>query len=337
MKNKILSEELSIVIQGAVCGSAQGKNDYTKKVCESARKFFPDAEIILSTWEGARTEGLVYDKLVLSKNIDMTYIIRPDGNLCPNTVNHQIITSLQGISAASRRYVIKTRSDTVFTGDACTSYMSRFCRYSKDEKWRIFRNRIVALPTYNYRRGCVFPYNICDWFFLGTKEDLLNLFDIPLMPLEKLIVRPGCRYPRVLDNLGAEQYIWIACLRKNGHNVNLENATSQEGNSIENFEKSIADNFVLCSAKRLKLMNLKAPKSGYAAVPVVSQGLYTYCEWKRLYNKYGGGKLLFTHNIIEDGAYFLMYNLRCFVRRRFPEVYERIVSRIRMIRQGRRE
>ena len=56
------SKDISVVVQGAV-----NKNE-TPKCLKSIRKFLPNAEIILSTWEGSDTKNLDYDILVLNKD-----------------------------------------------------------------------------------------------------------------------------------------------------------------------------------------------------------------------------------------------------------------------------
>ena len=58
----IKSSEISIVIQGPIY-----KNT-TKRVCERMRQIFPQAEIIVSTWQGSDTSDLTYDVLVESKD-----------------------------------------------------------------------------------------------------------------------------------------------------------------------------------------------------------------------------------------------------------------------------
>ena len=47
----INSKDISVVVQGAI------DKENTPKCLESIRKYLPDAEIILSTWEGSEVEG----------------------------------------------------------------------------------------------------------------------------------------------------------------------------------------------------------------------------------------------------------------------------------------
>ena len=53
----IKSANISVVVQGAI-----GTN--TEQCLQSVRRFLPSAEIVLSTWVGADTTNLDYDKLI---------------------------------------------------------------------------------------------------------------------------------------------------------------------------------------------------------------------------------------------------------------------------------
>ena len=56
------SKEISVIVQGAV------DKKITPKTLKSVRKYLPNAEIILSTWEGTDISGLDYDIVLLSKD-----------------------------------------------------------------------------------------------------------------------------------------------------------------------------------------------------------------------------------------------------------------------------
>ena len=57
----INSNEISVIVQGAI------DKTETPKCLKSIRKYLPDAEIILSTWEGSDLNGLDYDVLVINQ------------------------------------------------------------------------------------------------------------------------------------------------------------------------------------------------------------------------------------------------------------------------------
>ena len=67
--------DISVIVQGKIIGNGLD-NEITKRVCESIRRLMPEAQIILSTWEGENTDGIPYDKLVLNKTFDANNIFR---------------------------------------------------------------------------------------------------------------------------------------------------------------------------------------------------------------------------------------------------------------------
>ena len=58
----IETKDIAVVVQGAI------DKENTPKCLMSIRKFLPDAEIILSTWEDSDVAGLDYDNLLLNKD-----------------------------------------------------------------------------------------------------------------------------------------------------------------------------------------------------------------------------------------------------------------------------
>lgn len=336
-KTRISAADISFVVQGAVCGPTAGSVLYTKITCNSIRRYFPESEIILSTWQGMDTSDIDYDKVSFAKNIEMSYIIRDDGKVYPHTVNHQIITTQKGIALATRNYIIKVRSDLEFTGNGLLKFLKKYRDYSKNPEfnmWRVFSERILCLPTYNPRKRIVCPYNICDWIYAGKKEDIKKLFDIPLMDMKKLKIRSNNRYPAIRDNMGAEQYIWTSCLKRCGLPAILDSAGSTAHNAVVYSEWALVNNIVLISAKKIQVKSLKSGYSGYCSEPWLSQGFYTFCEWKRLYNKYAGGQCLLKYNPVEDVLYQIAYTVRHILMKRNIKIYFKVVQVVQKYRGG---
>lgn len=333
-RTNLTSKDISVVIQGNPCGTRESPALYTRKLSESIRKHLPEAEIIVSTWEDQNVEGIHWDKLQLSRPVPMTYVIRPDEKLYPQTVNHQLITSRSGIQAASRKYVLKIRSDMILENDRILKMWNHYAETPRIEGIQscISRERIMVLPTYNHRRGMCFPYNVCDWLFFGSKEDILDLFHIPLMDLDALCVRNGEKYPRVEDNMGAEQYIWIEYMKQKHVNSNLKGAMDTDEKELMLFEETIAQNLIMASARKLGVNSQKMPGSGYASKPCLSQGLYTFSEWKRLCNQYAGSKFKLCWNPIEDAVYVLALKLREKIRGGNVKLYGFIIMSVRKVR-----
>lgn len=328
----VLDREVSFVVQGPIVDLVNNKRNCTKKLLESIRKCFPSSQIILSTWEGENVVGLDYDKVVFSKEPE-TVEIYYSGKMHLYTVNHQIVSTLNGIRQAERKYVAKIRSDLLFINDNALKYLDLYKSYSeKNKKWRLFSERILTLPTYNHRKGMCFPYSIADWVYIGKKKDLLDLFDIPLMDMESLKIRESYRYPFLEDNIGAEQYYCVSCIKKHIPEFAFWGWECKEPNILEESEIFIAQNFVMLDSYRLGVLSQKIGRAAYAANPIFSSGLYTFNEWKGLYNRYGGGQLKHTFNPIEDLLYKGVFSIRNMIKHSNSGTYERIVGIIRKMR-----
>lgn len=334
-------KEISVVVQGPIVRQMLDTGCFiTQAVCRSIREKLPGAEIIISTWEGEDISNLVFDKIVFNKNISANRIYMPFSNIDKlHTVNHQIITSFEGIKKAAGKYILKLRSDTSLTGTGFIDYYERYNDYPKEnvyKEWIVFSHRLVSLPTYNVNKKFGLPYNICDWVFFGLAKDVYDYFDIPLVDTFHMNIRPGEKYPRVEDNFGAEQVLWLECLKKH-RNVDIKNAVDLTEKTKKEFEISLANNFITISARLFDINNLKYGTGGYAAEPYLSRGFYTLSEWEQLYNRYGGGTVKIPFRF-RDTIIYPIYQLKDFLIEHSPILkclYTGIVGAVRKARNRR--
>lgn len=218
-KSKISTKDISVVVQGAV------DRKYTIKCLKSIRKKLPRAEIVLSTWEGTDVSGLDYDVLVLNKDPG-AYVFTSDGK--KQNQNRQILSTKNGIKKTSRKYVLKIRSDMKIMGTRFLSYFDKFKERNKECK--IFQKRILinSLYTRSPDSQKSFLFHPSDWMMFGLREDVLNLWDIPLAP-EPETSQYFAKNPQLPHEIGcltrwhAEQYIWLAFLKKNGIKFDFDN------------------------------------------------------------------------------------------------------------------
>ena len=91
----INSNEISVVVQGAI------DKENTPKCLKSIRKVFPQAEIILSTWEGANVEGLDYDEVIFNK--DPGGVKDPFVPTFTNNLLRQMVSTKSGVKKAGRK------------------------------------------------------------------------------------------------------------------------------------------------------------------------------------------------------------------------------------------
>lgn len=286
IKEKILSKDISVVIQGGI------DKKYIYKTLKSIRKFLPKAEIILSTWEGSNVDGLDYDILQLNEDPGAE-IFTPDGKR--QNQNRQILSTKKGISLASRKYVLKLRSDMQIKG---TKFLTYFGKYKKrNDNYKILKERILINSLYT--RKSLYPkvvkgkhilqpylFHVSDWMMFGLKEDMINIWDIPLAP-EPETSQFFKKYPNLPHDCGcltrwhAEQYIWLEFLKKNGINHNYDNYWVYDKNYEKLSELSIVNNTILLEYK--KEFDIICQKYTYQYGD--SETMHPY-DWFVLYKKF---------------------------------------------------
>lgn len=270
---------LSIVISGPILGNGIEKNIYTIEACKSARKFFPGAEVIVSTWKGEDTEGLDYDILLLNED--------PGPN--EGNINRQICSRLEGIKKASREYVLAIRSESVIYN---TNFMKYIDRYNAHKgTYTFLKNRVVIPASYPASRGALF--HMGDWYFFGHKSDLLDIWDIPYMD--------DSVYNNFEDDLlyNPHRYLITAFVKKH-YPLQFLKKNDITDNNRQLYEAVLAENFVITGFYEYGIKSLKYPLSGSFFSKLFHKEVgYTFCEWKELYNKYADGNEMINKSLAE--------------------------------------
>lgn len=172
MSNDIKTSEISIVVQGAI------DSQETKKCLQSIREFLPEAEIILSTWKNSNLTGFekLYDVLVLNEDPKAVYY---EISKTYHNINRQIVSTKNGLSKASRKYILKLRSDLILTNSNFIEYFDKY-PIRKDE-YQLFKNKVIVPATFSrfkYRHSSIpTPFQISDWWYFGLAEDIKKFFD----------------------------------------------------------------------------------------------------------------------------------------------------------------
>ena len=274
MSKTIDSSDISVVIQGAI------DKVEISKCLNGIRNYLPNAESILSTWEGSDIAGLDYDVLVLNEDPGF-YPMDSRPNSKENNVNRQIQTVLCGLHAATREYAFKLRSDFVLNGSGFLNYFNLFLM--SDPNYKIFERKLLSCvffarnPRY-FRPKLFHPSDIA---FFGLRSDLINLFDVPHMIKKESGYYEAngyynCRYT-------PEQHIWINCLRKNCHKIDFDNQLDINEKNIEDTERYAVSNFIFLDWKQF---NLVAPRRLRAFANNDFHDSITHIEWLRLYKQY---------------------------------------------------
>lgn len=296
----INDQDISIVVQGPVLMESAYNitHETTKTVCARVRKLFPKSEIILSTWHGAHSDGISYDKLVLNDDPGAVWFLYRDENSRLNT-NRLIVSTINGIKAATRKYVLKLRSDLFVGSKSFLEFFDQFPSY--DDSHKCVQSRILAFSIHSLRRERNLgmeahrPYHISDWAYFGYREDLYNLYDVPLVNepefsqyfLHHRKYFPDL-FPARLWRMSPEEYITSSFFKKFFPYINYEHTQDTSHDNIKHSERLIANNFIVLDQTQFSLISLKLMEIHITfAVPAIYDTAILYHSWLKDYYRYG--------------------------------------------------
>lgn len=281
------SSEISVVVQGAI------SDKFTKRVLVSIRKYLPKSEIILSTWKGSDVSNLDYDILVENEDPG-AILLFPQWKQYHN-LNRQIVSTKNGIARASKKYILKIRTDIVLKN---RDFLQYFKKYSKRcEKLKILSERVLICENY-VRKPDVLPFHISDWVFFGLKDDVKNIWDIPIAP-EPQTTKYFYNHPLLIQHKEngpyshfrhqycAEQYIWSQFLKKNKVDFTFENMFDISYNNINLSKISMVNNLVILSCKEFGIKFLKGKLGD-------TSDIITNFIWKNWYKEYCDSSYVFS-------------------------------------------
>jgi len=242
--HSISSNLISVVIQGPLY-RRHGPDRGIDACIASVRRHLPDAEIITSTWAREDVDGLDTDQLVISA--DPGFFMDCSDNML-NT-NRQLVSTLAGIKAATRPYVMKLRADLNLTTPALAS-IGRFQTDSTTGRQRFFKAPIT-LTTLFIRDPARFPmlYHLSDLAQFGRREDMLTFWDQPMFTEDMVCLSQPRRNPfgsyqgfsRIRMN--PEQALMIGMLRKCGLPIHLDHSCQIRTADLDLWEDILSHDF----------------------------------------------------------------------------------------------
>lgn len=284
----IKSSEISVVIQGPVYPGI------TVKAVQNIMEKLPDAQIIVSTWNGTDVSELP-DNIDLVFNQDPGGIPFYDNPIILNASNRQIVSTVAGARKAKRKYTIKMRSDMFFENLNFLKYWDKYPERS--DKYRFLEHRIITSTSFapNPHREPK-PYHPSDWFFFGLTNDIIDVFDSVLCPEPETSryfeshKRPIVKYDSwipALTQYATEQYIWVAFIRRH-MNLDFNHCFDIDRGNIERSEAIFANNVIMLDVKNIGYGSFKHKniKNGFDLT-----FMYSHNEWLRLYKKYCNAKI----------------------------------------------
>ena len=162
----IHEEEISIVVQGPIVH----KNNFTYNSIISYLNYFPNANIILSTWK--QEDTITFQDIINDNNIKNLFILKNEMPKYSGTknINLQITSSYNGIVFAEKlgaKYVLKTRTDQRFNNPLTLQMLSSLYQ-QYGEKNTANRILVPSIDSFIFRL-----YGISDMFHFGKVADLL--------------------------------------------------------------------------------------------------------------------------------------------------------------------
>ena len=283
----INSNNISIVVQGAI----DKKN--TPECLKSIRKYLPEAEIVLSTWEGSNTEGLDYDVLVL--NQDPKALVYNFVDDIKNNFNRQLVSTQNGIEKITRPYCLKLRSDLLILNNDLLNYFEMFATRNND--YKIFEKKILCCSIYSREKSCQMigtgsptPFHPSDFWLFGLTKDLKDYFSDCLMQTPNEAGNWNFKYPNrlpytsMLWRFAPEQFFCVNWVKKHFPNLQFEDWSDWNADNIELSNNILYNNFIFLG---LKQSGIYSPKHAWAFENEDKiQGLITYKHFQEQYKKY---------------------------------------------------
>lgn len=243
-RNIVPDDLISVVIQGPTI-RVSPEGDLTRQVVASVKRYFPAAEIILSTWENAECSELDVDLIIKSQ--DPGYFVDIDGV----SVNfaRQIVSTRAGLSAARRPYALKLRTDHPLLGTS----IAVTCDYSSDvpASRRLLRSPIT-ISNLLLRNPLRSPLLFCfsDLVQFGRLEDLRDLWMQDLLTKDQFCLKkisPLYFFDAGYTSLRQipDQAITINWLSRHGLNSNIIGITHINYRLLYLWEQVLVDNFIV--------------------------------------------------------------------------------------------
>lgn len=283
-------DSLSFVFQGKI----HSKNCVDLRLIanlKEVRKIYPKSEIILSTWKVSEETKVILEKLLDKLNIILVFSNDPGPLVLKDkkvrwvtNINRMIISSLNGIKCSSREYVVKLRTDSFFYNRNLASILSKKNliekKFLRSKNSSLFSERMINCNLFarHSRSYKPFLFHPGDIMLLGRRQDLIDLFDLPLA--DNKIFEVIFRFPIFsLMKYVPEQYIWVMYIKKKiGKEVFLGNDHYNKKLMLLSEEYYI-NNFVPLNCQQLGFIWTKH-KEVYKGKG--QDTIYRYKDWESL-------------------------------------------------------
>ncbi len=279
LTSAIKNTDITVVVQGAISlPDPKNPSKITTEHCiSSVREILPGAKIILSTWTGMKTEGLDYDILVENEDPGQNKITHPHHKLRIANDNRQIRSTYEGLKRVKTTFAMKLRSDNYLANDNFKLLFGKF--ENRHPEYHFLKERVVTCSSFcrELEKGGRTPFQVCDFFYFGLIEDLLDIWNIPFFPRERITNLSKWHY-----RLSTEQNLWVSFLTKHTNDINCSHLLDESENNIRKSHISIANNLVVAEHSTLGL----GIPDRFHLKEKVRCSFISFFRWQTLYQKY---------------------------------------------------
>ena len=228
--------EYAIVMQGPI----RKVNNFTLETLKIYKKYFKNALIILSTWEG-EDAYTIEGARAIGVEVILNEVPAIPGHL---NINMQGTTAMAGLRFAAmqkKKYALKTRTDQRIYNNKSFTYMTNLLKVFPITASGLQQTgRIIALNAYDYNTKPKL-YHVCNNFIFGHTEDVLLYFGAAHISMNP----PGMEflkkdYPET--PFTAEIYWFTEFLKRVGHTLEC---------TLEDYEQALATHCILVDPRLL--------------------------------------------------------------------------------------
>lgn len=294
--NNINFEDITVVVQGTTLENKDinPSKDFVYKCISSIKMWLPKAKIILSTWENEKI-NLDFDVLDVEEiifNKDPGFKTR--GENINNNVNRQIVSTVNGLKKAKTTYALKFRTDFYFINNSFLNYFDLLKKYNYD--YKIVNKRILVCMQGTQKtttKRYSYAYHVSDFCAFGLTEDLINLYDVPLVTNEEFDYflhnenKPTWR----INKYSPEQHIVINFLKKNNKNIECDYYCHVNENIKSESDNYLINNFYPICLSKYGIKPMKYYLATSYRIDLL-QDFYTEYEWQKMYKELVDGSFV---------------------------------------------
>lgn len=243
MPKSVDSQKISVVIQGPLYRNLSPERNIFTCIA-SIRKHLPQAEIIVSTWRHEDISAVAADQFIVSD--DPGCFFDEAGNQI--NMNRMLRSTLAGIEAAGRPYVMKLRADHNLTSSALAVIDES--KHAVSSEAMLFETPITLTTLYirNPQRAPLL-FHISDLVQFGTREAMLALWKQPLFKRDEVFNSKPSRNPfgnfcgYSSARMVAEQCIMLGAMRMQGIDVSLAHPCQTRISDVKLWDSILRCNF----------------------------------------------------------------------------------------------